>query len=472
MFKTRNIFIFILILTFSVLILLFYSTTIALGSELQLSASVVQANSLFRMTVVSTRVEQITVTLPNGFLFRATPKLGKAEGNRYWVLSIDDERFEFTVMSGAPPGRFVIGAIFDVIGGEPVEVKQEIQVEGPVGAAVEVEAEAEAEVPVSGPRVAVTETLIRLRSSGSVEVVLSEAPQGLRAFDFTVFIRSESNRAVVGLAGLEPGVIDGQFFEQVRRGPTFATFRGVDFSDRVRAGAQGVRLAKLILNGVFEGTATVAVTVNIMVDDLGASITSAGVPGQVQVVQILPIGDHDIPPQDLDEDGRFEDIDGDGQLTRRDAISFAFNLGDPEIKVSPKAFDFDGNGQVEFSDAITLATATLGASRVEEPPVTVMAVRFFAHPDHTRIVYDLSNEPDPEIMAVSDPPRIVVALGNAQLAGTLDSRDVPVGSPEVTRVRYQLQETGVRLIAELNGEHGYRLFTLTDPYRIVIDVGI
>jgi YD repeat-containing protein len=64
------------------------------------------------------------------------------------------------------------------------------------------------------------------------------------------------------------------------------------------------------------------------------------------------------PPTDVDGDGTFEDINGDGQFTFTDVISLVFadfdainaNLSSSQIA----AIDFDGDGQVDFRDVIDL----------------------------------------------------------------------------------------------------------------------
>jgi outer membrane protein assembly factor BamB len=60
-------------------------------------------------------------------------------------------------------------------------------------------------------------------------------------------------------------------------------------------------------------------------------------------------------PTDLDGDGVYEDVDGDGRTTFADAIALAFvdagTLSGPERR----ALDVDGDGDVDFGDAIELA---------------------------------------------------------------------------------------------------------------------
>jgi PKD repeat protein len=56
--------------------------------------------------------------------------------------------------------------------------------------------------------------------------------------------------------------------------------------------------------------------------------------------------------QDLDGDGLYEDIDGDGDLDFNDVMELAFALPVPADQV-PRV-DFDGDGDADFDDVIEL----------------------------------------------------------------------------------------------------------------------
>jgi hypothetical protein len=70
---------------------------------------------------------------------------------------------------------------------------------------------------------------------------------------------------------------------------------------------------------------------------------------------IPPIGDSPNPPGDLDGDGLYEDVDGDGKLTHNDPMHLAFNLDSEVVQAHKSAFDFDGDGDVDFDDTKALA---------------------------------------------------------------------------------------------------------------------
>jgi hypothetical protein len=62
-------------------------------------------------------------------------------------------------------------------------------------------------------------------------------------------------------------------------------------------------------------------------------------------------------PADLDGDGRFEDVDGDGEATFDDAVALAFVDAAALTPLQTAALDFDDDGDVDAADATALAFA-------------------------------------------------------------------------------------------------------------------
>jgi beta-lactamase superfamily II metal-dependent hydrolase len=66
----------------------------------------------------------------------------------------------------------------------------------------------------------------------------------------------------------------------------------------------------------------------------------------------LPGGDG--PPMDLDEDGRYEDVNGNGRLDFNDPNKLFNKMSSSTVQNNPDAFDFNGNGRVDFNDIVAL----------------------------------------------------------------------------------------------------------------------
>ncbi|MGM0590502.1 MAG: hypothetical protein ACQETI_02540 [Halobacteriota archaeon] len=75
------------------------------------------------------------------------------------------------------------------------------------------------------------------------------------------------------------------------------------------------------------------------------------------VIECLDHGDawRDPCPNDLDGDGYYEDVDGNGVADFDDAITLAFVDPSSFTQAQVEAFDFDDDGEVSFRDAIELA---------------------------------------------------------------------------------------------------------------------
>jgi hypothetical protein len=63
-----------------------------------------------------------------------------------------------------------------------------------------------------------------------------------------------------------------------------------------------------------------------------------------------PVGEFENAPTDPDEDGLYEDINGDGTFDIVDVQALFANLNDDAIQNNPDAFDFNGDGQVDVVD--------------------------------------------------------------------------------------------------------------------------
>ncbi|MDQ2055083.1 MULTISPECIES: PQQ-binding-like beta-propeller repeat protein [Halobellus] len=60
------------------------------------------------------------------------------------------------------------------------------------------------------------------------------------------------------------------------------------------------------------------------------------------------------PAGDLDGDGRYEDVNGDGAFTATDVQALFANLDSDAVQENPELFDFNGDGQVDITDVQAL----------------------------------------------------------------------------------------------------------------------
>jgi N-acetylmuramoyl-L-alanine amidase len=104
--------------------------------------------------------------------------------------------------------------------------------------------------------------------------------------------------------------------------------------------------------------------------------------------------------------------------------------------------------------------------------ISVHDLRQWRAPDHTRLVFDLSGSLEHRLFTLSNPPRVVVDMDNAYLSGTLP--EVDTSGPLLAAVRTGRQEGVLRIVLDLKAEAKPRTFLLTPAgqygHRLVIDL--
>jgi PKD repeat protein len=67
-----------------------------------------------------------------------------------------------------------------------------------------------------------------------------------------------------------------------------------------------------------------------------------------------PIGNSSVPPGDLDNDGRYEDVNGNGREEYADVVLLFQRLGSSAVREGASRFDFNENGRLDFADVVEL----------------------------------------------------------------------------------------------------------------------
>lgn len=123
-----------------------------------------------------------------------------------------------------------------------------------------------------------------------------------------------------------------------------------------------------------------------------------------------------------------------------------------------------------LAGCLGLALAAVGASAAK--PVTVKDVRLWAGPDGTRLVFDLSEPAEHNVLTLDNPDRVVVDIP----AATLESeRVLPEGQGFVKQLRAAAQPNGdLRVVVDLTGPAQPKTFTVGPQqsygHRLVLDL--
>lgn len=59
-------------------------------------------------------------------------------------------------------------------------------------------------------------------------------------------------------------------------------------------------------------------------------------------------------PTDPDNDGRYEDLNGNGSKDFSDVVTFFENMENSAVTDNVSSFDFNSNGQIDFADLVEL----------------------------------------------------------------------------------------------------------------------
>jgi N-acetylmuramoyl-L-alanine amidase len=103
--------------------------------------------------------------------------------------------------------------------------------------------------------------------------------------------------------------------------------------------------------------------------------------------------------------------------------------------------------------------------------VGVRNIRQWTGTEYTRIVIDLDDEVKYEEGSVQDPARIYFDLLGARVTRDLASKSLPVGDGFLQQIRIgQNKSDVVRVVLDFQNLSEYNVFTLPDPYRLVVDI--
>ncbi len=101
----------------------------------------------------------------------------------------------------------------------------------------------------------------------------------------------------------------------------------------------------------------------------------------------------------------------------------------------------------------------------------VTGIRRWVGPQYTRIVINVEGEVKFESSRVPNPDRIVLDLLDARLSSSLVGKTFPVENGFLRQVRVgQFQPTVTRVVLDVEKVEDYSVFTLPNPFRLVVDV--
>lgn len=131
----------------------------------------------------------------------------------------------------------------------------------------------------------------------------------------------------------------------------------LDTSKKIESGAENIVLGNLALFGKKAGKTNISITVTEMTDDWGDPIKTIVLEGSLEVssaTSLTPLPGYENPPLDLNEDGIYEDVTGNGIFNFIDLQQYFYNILWMVENYPAEKFDFNGNERIDFNDLIRM----------------------------------------------------------------------------------------------------------------------
>jgi len=102
--------------------------------------------------------------------------------------------------------------------------------------------------------------------------------------------------------------------------------------------------------------------------------------------------------------------------------------------------------------------------------IDITDIRFWSYPDYTRVVITLSDTPEYTNNRLSNPDRLYFDIQNSRITKEIKS-NLPVGNGMLKSIRAsQFNENTVRVVLDLEKVREYKILTMEDPIRLIIDI--
>ena len=192
-------------------------------------------------------------------------------------------------------------------------------------------------------------SLVAVGDAAEYDIVVDNAQGGVGVYSMSVTVDDPSVAAITGvdLASVTEGLTDVQISEDGSSATIEAVMVDTDDSGSVTLGTVTVESAA-------EGTADVPLAVSELGDESGTPYEVTSMMGASIEASTLVVGDSLSPAQDLDGDGLYEDVNGDGTVDVLDVQTLFADRDGTAVQNSPEAFDFNGDGQFSLLDIQTL----------------------------------------------------------------------------------------------------------------------
>lgn len=197
-------------------------------------------------------------------------------------------------------------------------------------------------------------------SVASIPIILDSAPEGLSGCNISVSLSTMEVAEIVSVQYPDWVTLNDNSSVPA----DFIWIKVVDIGEAINPGAENITIALIGIRCDSAGTTEIHLTVSKMSDDTtGGKIIPSVVNGILTVTPGLdPFPGCTTPPTDPDDDGLYEDINGNGRRDFDDVVTYSVCMGwireNTGVGIIP--YDYNGNGRIDFDDVVLLYSEVIG----------------------------------------------------------------------------------------------------------------
>ena len=193
------------------------------------------------------------------------------------------------------------------------------------------------------------------KNSGTMVVLVAETiPQGLSGYSLKIGIQNQTVGKISDVTA--PSWATGTSITTDETGAIH--IRGLDGANRIKTNALSTSLGSFTILGNNIGTTNISYTLeeSYRTDGTPYPQSSQDIPVKIRSLVGLPETSGNISrlPQDINNDGLYEDLNGNRLLDLDDIIVFFDNLDFIRNNEPDWLFDYDGNRAINFNDVVTI----------------------------------------------------------------------------------------------------------------------
>jgi hypothetical protein len=189
-------------------------------------------------------------------------------------------------------------------------------------------------------------------SSQNVQIMMSEVPSvGLSGSNITVSVLDPAVANITAVSSPAWNGIPGNSTSTIPSSSVW--IKAVNFG-QIHPGDTNVSLGNITITGKSAGTTNLSIVPTAIEDNVGDPINADVITGNIHVVLIPVFPGCTKTPTDPNNDGFYEDINGNGRLDFADVVTYYNNMAWITQNGMVAYFDYNKNGRIDFNDVVRL----------------------------------------------------------------------------------------------------------------------